>query len=513
MTASSYIVTNHHDTLGDVIDVSLNPTLIAPEIVTGTADDAYGSINIKLSTDSQDQIDHTLRTEMTRSRQYSRIVLKRKEKPLDRRFLKKSIRYTGYYQQRADKESSESESEDSKITVVPKDSYAPKNSKIGNHDTPENFKIDVPVVDPSISKVTTSNVMGLIQSVESLSSFFDIPTESSNGSPELQSLSCDHSQQTTTSEVSSMGSSSGSTNGSHELQSLSCDQQVTTSEVSSGYESMDSPTIVDNTKPPLSGGSRIKARKRTKPIPRPRQHRPTPGIGTQQDSFQAERKQLLEGQTVTTTFNPQLMIMCAAGIGCFGNDGGLLTADNSKVTVNIPEGSIPLAAHPYIVQYKVCTDYRPSAPPTHSASPLVHVKCSNTTFTHPITIMIPHHIDNPDPSSCVVLATKQDLTTQSSVEFTAFPVTKATETVAEATSDMTCVLKGDHVSILTTSLQDFQWFMLTVNNEVIVRQCRVLVFHSRPKHGNFIIKISIVEDFTDAIQVSNPMVDMVTDVY
>ena len=460
---------------GDVIDVSLNPTLIAPEIVTGTADDAYGSINTKLSTGSRDQIDHTMRTEMTRSRQYSRIVLKRKEKPLDRRFLKKSIRYTGYYQQQADKESSESESEDSKI--VSEDSDTPKNSKISNHDTPEDFKVDaVPVDDPLISKVTATNVMGLIQSVESLSSFFDIPT--------------------------------GSSNGSHELQSLSCDQQVTTSEVSSGYESMDSPTRVDNTKAALSGGSRIKARKRTKPIPRPRQHRPTAGTGTKQDDRQAERKQLLEGQTVTTTFNPQLLVICAAGIGCFGNDGGMLTADNSKVTVTIPEGSVPLTAHPYIVQYEVCTDYRPSAPPTHSASPLVHIKCSNTTFTRPITITIPHHIDNPDPSSCVVLATKQDLTTQSAVEFTAFSVT---ETVTEATSNMTCVLKGDHVSILTTSLQDFQWFMLTVNSEAIARQCRVLVFHSRPKHGNFIIKISIVEDFTDAIQVSNVMVGTVTD--
>ena len=476
--------------------------MIAPEIVTGTADDAYSSINTKLSTGSRDQMDHTLRTEMTRSRQYSRIVLKRKEKPLDRRFLKKSIRYTGYYQQRADKESSESESEDSKITVASDDSNTPKNS---NHDTTGDLKIDVPVVDPSISQVTVTNVMGLIQSVESLSNFFDVPTGSSNGSHELQPLSCDHSQQATTSEVSSMGSSSGSTNASHELQSLSYDQQVTTSEVSSGYESMDSPTTVDNTKAALGGGSRIKARKRTKPIPRPRQHRPIAGTGTQQDGCQTERKQLLEGETVTTTFNPQLMIICAAAIGCFGNDGGMLTADNSKVTVNIPEGSIPLTVHPYIVQYEVCTDYRPSAPPTHSASPLVHVKCSNTTFTCPVTITIPHHIDNPDPSSFVVLATKQDLTTQSSVVFTVFQVTKETE--AEVTSNMTCILKGDHVSILTTSLQDFQWFMLTVNNEAI-RQCRVLVFHSRPKHGNFIIKISIVEDFTDAIQVSNLMVDI-----
>ena len=476
----------YNNTLGDVVDVSLNPSLIAPEIVTGTADDAYGSINAKVSAGSRDQIDHTLRTEMTRSRQYSRIVLKRKEKPLDRRFLKKSIRYTGYYQQQADKESSESESEDSKITEdfkitdTPKNSDAPENSQIT--DTPNNSKIDAPVVDPSTSKVIT-NVMGLIQSVESLSSFFDMPAGSSNGSHELQSLSCDPSQ------------------------------QATTSEVSSGYESMDSPTTVDSTANTrvLSGGSRIKARKRTKPIPRPRQHRPA-GTVTQQDT-QTHKKQLLEGQTITTTFNPQLLIICAAGIGCFGNDGGILTADNSKVTVSIPEGSIPLIAHPYILQYEVCTDYRPSVPSTHSISPLVHIKCSNTTFTNPITITIPHHLDNPDPSKCVVLVTKQDLTTQSSVKFTAFPVTKATATVAEATSSMTCVLKGDHVSISTTSLQDFQWFMLTVNSEAIVRQCRVLVFHSRPKHGNFIIKISIVEDFTDAIQVSiTVVVDIVTDV-
>ena len=447
-----------------MIDVSLNPTLMAPEIVTGTTGDAHGSINAKLSTGSHDQIDHTLRTEMTRSRQYSRIVLKRKEKPLDRRFLKKSIRYTGYYHQQADKESSESEPEDSKITDTP-------HSKITTG--PDDSKFDAPVVDPSTSGIISSNnnVMGLIQSVESLSSFFDLPA--------------------------------GSSNGSHEPQSLSCDpgQQATISEVSSGYESMDSPTTLESTANTTAstGGSRIKARKRTKPIPRPRQHRPA-GTVTQPNG-QADKKQLLEGQIVTTTFNPQLFIVCAAGIGCFGNDGGILTADKSKVTVNIPEGSIPLTAHPYILQYEVCTDYRPPVLPTHSVSPLVHIKCSNTTFTNPVTITIPHHINNADPLSCVVLATKQDLTTQSSVEFTAFPVTKAT-TVAEATSNMTCILKGDHVSISTTSLQDFQWFMLTINNKAIVRQCRVLVFHSRPKHGNFIIKISIVEDFTDAIQVS-----------
>lgn len=430
---------------GDVIDVSLNPSLMAPEIVTGTTDD--GSIHAKLSVDSHDQVDHTLRTEMTRSRQYSRIVLKRQEKPLDRRFLKKSIRYTGFYQQRAEKESSDSECEDS----------------------------DVPVVEPPTSKVTSShhNVMGLIQSVEFLSNFFDVPA--SNGSHDLAS------------------------NGSHEPESS---QQAITSEVSSGYESMDSSSSTPDVlvKTMSTGGSRIKARKRTKPIPRPRQHQPA-GIKEHTQDGKMDKKQLMKGETVTTTFNPQLLITCAAGIGCFGSDGGILTADNSQVTVNIPEGAIPLAVNPYIIQYEVCTDYRPSVLPVHAISPLVHIKSSNTTFMHPVTMTIPHHIDNVDPASCFVLATKHDLTTQSKVVFTTFPVTKATETVTKA-SDVTCNLKGNHVSISMTSLQDYQWFMLTVTGEAIARQCRVLVFHSRPKHGNFVVKVTIVEDFTDAVQVS-----------
>ena len=448
-------------TTGDVIDVSLNPSLMAPEIVAGTTDDGGMHGNY-----SHDQADHTLRTEMTRSRQYSRIILKRREKPLDRGFLKKSIRYTGFYQQRADKESSDSESEDNKINNSPVVDEVP------------------PVVEPSSSKVISShdNVMGLIQSVESLSNFFDIPAESSNGSHELQSVSCEQPS-----------------------------QQAVTSEVSSGYESMESsPTVpstpVDNTahkdssnlvKTPSTRGSRIKARKRTKPIPRPRQHRPV-GAGAR---VQQNGTQIVDGGTVTTTFNPQQMITCAAGIGCFGNDGGILTADNSKVTVAIPEGAIALDANPYIIQFEVCTDYRPSVSPIHAISPIVHVKSSNTTFTHLVTITIPHYIDDVDPSSCYVLATKDDLTTQSSVEFTTFPVAKAAETVTK-TSDITCRLKGHTVSISTLSLQGYQWFMLTVNDEAIARQCRVLVFHSRPKHGNFIVKVTIVEDFTDAVQVS-----------
>ena len=451
-------------TTGDVIDVSLNPSLMAPEIVAGTADD--GSMHGKLSGSSHDQVDHTLRTEMTRSRQYSRIILKRREKPLDRGFLKKSVRYTGLYQQRTDKESSDSESEDNKINNPP--------------------VVEVPpVVEPSSSKVISShdNVMGLIQSVESPSNFFDIPAESSNGSHELRSVSCEQPS-----------------------------QQAVTSEVSSGCESMEgSPTVpstpVDNTAHkdsfnlvktlPSTGESRIKVHKRTKPIPRPRQHCSV-GAGAR---VQQNGTQMIDGGTVMTTFNPQQMITCAAGIGCFGNDGGILTADNSKVTVGIPEGAIALDANPYIIQFEVCTDYRPSVSPIHAISPIVHVKSSNTTFTHPATITIPHYIDNVDPSSCYVLATKDDLTTQSSVEFTTFPVAKATETVTK-TSDITCCLKGHTVSISTLSLQDYQWFMLAVNDEAISRQCRVLIFHSRPKHGNFIVKITIVEDFTDAVQVS-----------
>ena len=455
---------------------------MSPEIVTGTA----AGDSITRTTGSHDQIDHTLRTEMTRSRQYSRIVLKRKEKPLDRRFLKKSVRYTGYYQQQAaNKDSSESDPEDSKITDVPEDAET----------------IDAPPVTKSPVGKVNDNVMGLIQSVESLSNFFDVPA--------------------------------GSSSGSHEPQSISCDQG-TTSEVSSGYESMDSPTVSSTTESPVVSSkvesmdgptqssihesittnttatttpetaptkiSRIKARKSTKPIPRPRQHRPAGAVT--KESGQTAIKQLSEGQTLATTFNPQSLITCAAGIGCFGNDGGILTADNSKVMVTIPEGSVPLTVKPYIVQYEVCTDYRPSVLPAHPISPLVHVKCSNVTFTSPVTMKIPHHIDNIDHSSCVVLATKQDLTTQSSVDFTVFPVIKATGTVTEVTGNMTCDLKGDHVSISMTSLQDYQWFMLTVNSEAIVRNCRMLVFHSRPKHGSFIIKISIVEDYPDAIQVS-----------
>lgn len=438
--------------------------MIAPEIVTGTADNSSIHAN-----PSSGQLDHTLRTEMTRSRQYSKIVLKRQEKPLDRRFLKKSIRYTGYYQQQAaaaaDKESSESESDDCNIT-------------------------DTPIVQPT-NKVVSShdNIMGLIQSVESLSNFFDVPAGSSS-------------------------------NGSHELQPISCDpiQQSITSEGSSGYESMDSPTnsstidtattTTTTTAVITTGGSRIKARKRTKPIPRPRQHRPA-GTMTQHYS-QTSKQRLQEGETVTTTFNPHLLTTCAAGIGCFGNDGGILTADNSKVTVNISEDSISLTGNPYIVQFEVCTDYRPSVLPTHAVSPLVHVKSSNTTFSNPITITIPHHVDNVNASNCVLLATKHDLTTQSSVEFTAFPVTKTTE-IATKTSEMLCLLKEDHVSLSINSLQNFQWFMLTVNDEVVVRQCRVLVFHSRPKHGNFTVKVTVVEDYTDAVQVSDPfVVDMAT---
>ena len=103
----------------------------------------------------------------------------------------------------------------------------------------------------------------------------------------------------------------------------------------------------------------------------------------------------------------------------------------------------------------------------------------------------------------MMLATKQDLTTQCSVEFTAFPVAKTTETTTTSDNIMSCYVTGDHVSITTKSLQDFQWFMLSVNGDAIVRQCRVLVFHSRPKHGNFIIKVTIVEDFTDAVLVSD----------
>lgn len=428
----------------------------------------------KHSGSSHDQaaVDRTLRTEMTRSRQYSRIILKRQEKPLDRRFLKKSIRYNGYYQQRADKESSDSEYEDSKIT-------------------------DAPVVDPPTSKVISNhdNVMGLIQSVESLSNFFDIPAGSLNGSPELESVSHDASQ------------------------------QAITSEGSSGYESMESPTLSilpENSaqdtqngstalvKTVTTGGSRIKARKRTKPIPRPRQHRPAGTTTHAPQDGKTDKQQFLEGETVKATFNPQLLITCAAGIGCFGNDGGILTADNSKVIVSIPEGAIPLTANPYIIQYEVCTDHRPSIPPTHAISPLVHVKSSNTTFTYPVTITIPHYINNVDPSRCFVMASKQDLTTQTSVEFTALPVAKATETTT--TSSTTCYLKGDHVSI-STMLQEYQWFMLTVNGEAIARQCRVLVFHSRPKHGNFIVKVTIVEDFTDAVQVSCMIIlDLVIDI-
>lgn len=440
--------------------------MIAPEIVAGTVDD--DSIHGNFSTGSHKQLDHTLRTEMTRSRQYSRIILKRKEKPLDRRFLKKSFRYTGYYQQQADKadkeESSESESED------------------GKH------------VNQQTCKVTGShdNVMGLIQSVESLSNFFDVPSASSIGSCELQPVSCDPNHQSST-----------------------------TSEGSSGYESMDSPMMPSNTvnTTPLTGstgagGSRIKARKRTKPIPRPRQHRPT-NAGTQQCNETSYQQSLDRQQIISTTVNPQLLTTCAAGIGCYGNDGGILSADNSLVTVKIPEGAIPLNVNPYIVQYEVCTDYRPAVPPTHAISPLVHVKSSNTTFTTSIDITIPHHIHNIDSSSCVVLATKQDLTTQNSVEFTVFPVTKETR-VTKPVGEITCFLTGsDLVTISTQSLQDFQWLMLasTVSNEAIVRQCRVLVFHSRPKHGNFIIKVTIVEDCSDAIQVSILLrVGMATDI-
>ena len=438
---------------------------MAPEIVTGTTDD--GSLHGKLSSSSHDQADHTLRTEMTRSRQYSRIILKRREKPLDRGFLKKSIRYTGFYQQRSDKESSDSESEDNKINNPP--------------------TVEVPpVVESSSNKVISShdNVLGLIQSVESLSNFFDIPAGSSDGSHELQSVSCEPSQ------------------------------QAVTSEVSSGYESMESPTVpstpVDNyaqkdssnlVKTTSTGGSRIKARKRTKPIPRPRQYCPV-GAAAAAARVQQNGTQIVDGGTLTTTFNPQLLITCAAGIGCFGNDGGVLTADNSKVIVDIPEGAIALDANPYIIQFEVCTDYRPSVTPTHAISPIVHVKSSNTTFTHPVTITIPHYIDNVDMSSCYVLATKDDLTTQTSVEFTTFPVAKAAETVTK-TNDITCCHKGHTMSISTSSLQHYQWFMLTANGEAITRHCRVLVFHSRPKHGNFIVKVTIVEDFTDAVQVSH----------
>jgi len=451
---------------GDIIDVSLNPSLIAPVIVNGTVDDDDdddNGIHGNLSGGLHTQLDGTLRTEMTRSRQYSKILLKRKEKPLDRRFLKKSFRYTGYYQQQGDKEShsSESDSEDCKIVN------------------------DTATTKP-ISMVTSShdNVMGLIQSVESLSNFFDIPAvESSNGLCENQPTSCDSSQKSATSDGSS------------------------------GYESMErlvlpsTPDVTPNTTPALTGptgASRIKARKRTKPVPRPRQHRPTAGTMTQQGGDQANNQQeLMERQRITTMFSPQLLTTCAAGIGCFGNDGGTISADNSQVTVNIPEDAIPLSAHPYVIQFEVCTDYRPSVHPTHVISPLVHVKSSNTAFTAPITIKIPHHIHNIDTFNYVVLVTKQDLTTQHSVEFTAFPVAKTTETTAKATNDMTCYLKGDHVSISTKSLQDYQWFMLTVTDEAIVRQCRVLVFHSRPKHGNFVVKVTIVEDYTDAIQVSH----------
>ena len=454
---------------------------MAPEIVTGTA----ANDSITRTTGSHDQIDHTLRTEMTRSRQYSRIVLKRKEKPLDRRFLKKSIRYTGYYQQEAaDKDSSESEPEDSKITGVPEDAEI----------------IDAPPVIKSPVGKVNDNVMGLIQSVESLSNFFDVP---SNVSHELQS---DLSQQGTTSESSGYESMDSPTEPSTA-------NTIESHAVSSTVESMDIPTqpstlesATTNTTTTItpvmtpSKVSRIKARKSTKPIPRPRQHRPA-GVVTKQNS-QTGVQQLLRGQTLKTTFNPQSLITCAAGIGCFGNDGGVLTADNSKVMVTIPEGSVPLTAKPYIVQYEVCGDYRPSVLPAHPVGPLVHVKCSNTTFTSPVTMTIPHHVDNVDHSSCVVLATKQDLTTQSTVDFTVFPVTNSTGTVTEVTSNMTCALKEDHVSISMKSLQDYQWFMLTVNSEAIMRNCRMLVFHSRPKHGNFIIKISIVEDFPDAIQVS-----------
>lgn len=432
--------------------MSLNPSLIAPVIVTGTVDDDDGNY----SGGSHAQLDQTLRTEMKRSRQYSRIVLKRTEKPLDRRFLKKSFRYTGYYQQQGGNESHSSESD------------------------LEDCKIDTPVTQP-ISMVTSShdNIMGLIQSVESLSNFFDVPAAgSSNGLCELQSMSCDSSQKSATLEGSS------------------------------GYESMESPTLsstsdTPNTIPAVTGPigeSRIKARKRTKPIPRPRQHRP---VAPQHDDQTTNQQELTEGERIATTFNPQLLTICASGIGCFGNDGGIISADNSQVTVNIPEDAIPLSAHPYVVQYEVCTDYRPSVNPTHVISPLVHLKSSNTTFTTPININIPHHIPhNIDTFNCVVLATNQDLTTQHLVEFTAFPVAKRTETTAKAASDMTCFLKGDHVSISTKSLQDYQWFMLTVTGEAIVRQCRVLVFHSRPKHGNFVVKVTIVEDYTDAIQVS-----------
>ena len=270
---------------GDVIDVSLNPSLIAPEIVTGTKDD--GSIHANHSSSSHD---HTMRSEMTRSRQYSRIVLKRHEKPLERRFLKKSIRYTGYYQRQT--ESSESESEDCQVTEALAVVVRPTSKVFGSHD----------------------NVMGLIQSVESLSNFFDIPLGSTNA--ELQSVSHDSSQQSITSEGSS------------------------------GYESMDSPSTIDTVQDTTaitissSAGSRIKARKRTKPIPRPRQHRPE-GTTTQHVSgSQTSKQELLVGHTITTNFNPQQLLTCAAGIGCFGNDGGVLAADNSKVTVNIPEDSI-----------------------------------------------------------------------------------------------------------------------------------------------------------------------------
>ena len=437
--------------------MSLHPSLITPQIVTGTVED--DGCRGDLASSSQDQLEQSFRSELIRSRQYSRLQLKRQEKPLDRRFLKKSIRYTGFYKQQDDKckDSSESDQEDTKLTVE---------------------ETEPQVTQPQVN--SSKDVMGLLRSVESLSNFFDIKSE---GVSNDVTSSCDLT---------------------------SCDQS-SSSEVSSGYESMDSPTqpppptqehststqndVASTNKDAPTAPTRQKARKRTKPIPRPRQHRAAAAMVTPK---QDEELKLIPGQTVSTTFNPQLLATCAAGIGCFGNDGGILSADNSSATVNIPQGAIPLDAHPYTMQFEVCTEYRPPIPPTHLISPLIHVSSSNETFIEPIKLSIPHHMSDINSADCVVLATKQDLTTQRSVTFTSFPVT-----MDKMQNDISCYLDNGQVTVSMKTLE-YHWFVLAHLNstrEAITRQCRMLVFHSRPKHGTFNIKLCVTEDCTDAIQV------------
>ncbi|XP_065910013.1 uncharacterized protein [Dysidea avara] len=443
---------------GDTVDVSLHPSLITPQIVTGTVEDDGSRTRGDLASTSHDQLEQTFRSELIRSRQYSRLQLKRQEKPLDRRFLKKSIRYTGFYKQQDDKtkDSSESDQEDTKLTAEETEPQAAPQPQVNS----------------------SKDVMGLLQSVESLSNFFDIKSDSL--SHDVTPSSCDLA---------------------------SCDQS-SSSEVSSGYESMDSPTqppplsqenstsndVTSTNKDAPTVPARLKARKRTKPIPRPRQHRAAAPITTPK---QDEELKLIPGQTVSTTFNPQLLATCAAGIGCFGNDGGILSADNSSVTVDIPKGAIPLDAHPYMMQFEVCTEYRPPIPPTHLISPLIHVSSSNETFIEPIKLSIPHHMPDINPANCVVLATKQDLTTQRSVTFTSFPVT-----MDPIQNDISCYLDNGQVTVSTKTLE-YYWFVLAhvgSAREAITRQCRMLVFHSRPKHGTFHIKLCVTEDYSDAIQ-------------